>query len=269
VSERLAVHAWGDEGAPRVVCLHGVTAHGRHFGPLAERLADGFRVLAPDLLGHGDSSWDPPWDIGTHVDALLETFGDAPAAWLGHSFGGRLAFEVAAREPSLVERLVLVDPAILVPPHAALLAAENARTERTYASFAEGIERRFDESQLGPGATREALERELAVHLVESEGGRWRYRYCQAAVVTAYSEMSRQPPPFVAVTAPTLVLLGRDSYLPYDHLLDAHRAASGDRLEVVTVDGGHTVLWDAFEETAAAIQRFVGEGRTGRRIAAE
>jgi lipase len=269
VTQRLAVHSWGDEGAPRVVCLHGVTAHGRHFGPLAERIGGRFHVLAADLIGHGDSSWDPPWDVGTHLDALLETFGDGPATWLGHSFGARLAFEVAAREPSLVERLVLVDPAILIPPHAAFLAAENARGERAYASFDEGIERRFDESQLGPGATRAVLERELAVHLVASEDGRWRYRYCQAAVVTAYSEMSRQPPPFAAVTAPTLLLLGGDSYLPYDHLLDAHRAAAGDRLEVVTVNGGHTVLWDAFEESAAAIERFLDPHRTGGGIAAE
>lgn len=253
----LAVHAWGDEAAPRVVCLHGVTAHGRHFARLAERLAGRFRVVAPDLLGHGDSPWEPPWDIGSQLAAVRTSLGDETATWVGHSFGGRLAFELAAREPELVERLVLVDPAILVPPHAALFAAENARPDRSYATFADGIEQRFAESRLGPGATREVLENELAVHLVEADDGRWRYRYCQAAVVTAYSEMSCLPPPFEAVTAPTLLVVGRDSYLPYDHLLAAHRAAAGDRLQVVTVDGGHTLLWDAFDETAAAIASFL------------
>jgi pimeloyl-ACP methyl ester carboxylesterase len=57
---------------------------------------------------------------------------------------------------------------------------------------------------------------------------------------------------------PTLLVLGSDSYLPYDHLLDDHRAALGDLLEVVVVPGGHTVLWDALEETTAAVTRFVG-----------
>jgi hypothetical protein len=52
-------------------------------------------------------------------------------------------------------------------------------------------------------------------------------------------------------------VLGERSYLPYDHLLDAHRAALGDLLEVVVVPGGHTVTWDALEETAAAISAFV------------
>jgi lipase len=257
VTPALAVHAWGEEDAPRVVCLHGVTAHGRHFAPLAGLLADRFRVLAPDLLGHGDSPWEPPWDVGSHLDALRAALGDRSAAWVGHSFGGRLAFELAASDPELVERLVLVDPAIRLPPPVGLFAAENARADRSYEGFADGIALRFEESRLGPGATRETLEAELAVHLVETDDGRWRYRYCQAAVVTAYSEMTRQPPPFRAVTAPTLVLLGRDSYLPYDHLLDEHRAAAGDRLEVVVVGGGHTVLWDAFDETAAAIGSFL------------
>ena len=52
-------------------------------------------------------------------------------------------------------------------------------------------------------------------------------------------------------------MLGADSYLPYDHLLEDHRAALGDLLEVVIVPGGHTVLWDALEETADAVTRFL------------
>ncbi len=55
----------------------------------------------------------------------------------------------------------------------------------------------------------------------------------------------------------TLLLLGERSYLPYDHLLDAHREALGDLLEVVVVPGGHTVLWDALDETAAAVSAFL------------
>ena len=84
-----------------------------------------------------------------------------------------------------------------------------------------------------------------------------RYRYCQSAVVTAYGEMASQPPPFERVRIPTLLILGESSYLPYDHLLDAHRAALGDLLQVVVVPGGHTVLWDALAETADAVASFL------------
>lgn len=255
----LTVHAWGPLHAPRVVCLHGVTMYGGHFETLAEDwLARDRRVLAPDLLGHGSSPYEPPWSIGAHLEAILEAVGREPAAWVGHSFGGRVAFELAAREPRLVERLVLLDPAIHVPPHVALFAAEHTCRDRSYTSVAEAVERRYEESVLH-GAPRELVEADLRRHLVLEEDGRWRYRYSPAAVIAAYGEMAAPPPPFGAVHAPTLLVLGAHSYLPYDHLLDSHRAAAGDRLAIVTVDGGHSVLWDALEETGAAIAAFLAE----------
>ena len=242
-----------------MVCLHGVNAHAGRFASLAARLGDAYRVIAVDLRGHGRSTWEPPWDLGTHLDDLHDTLRALElerADWMGHSFGGRLLLELIADRPEVVDRAVLLDPAVWVPPHVALARAEAARHERTYASPEEAVDRRYAESALHD-TPREVVEEEAAVHLEQGEDGRWRYRYCQAAVVTAYSEMSTQPPPFTAVSAPTLLVLGRDSYIPYDHLLDAHRAALGDRLEPVTVDGVHTLLWDAFDETAGAIERFL------------
>ncbi len=251
----LHVRQFGDQGAPAIVCLHGVTSWGGHFEPLATRLAPGYCVLAPDLRGHGDSGREPPWRIGDHLEDLEAAVGEQPRIWLGHSFGGRLAFERAASRPGAVDRLVLLDPAILVPPHVALWAAENARAERRYPSVEEAIDRRYEESQLHR-APRALVEAELRHHLVEESDG-WRYRYSQAAVVAAYGEMASSPPPFDAVRIPTLLVLGERSYLPYDHLLDAHRDALDDLLEVVTVPGGHSVLWDALDETADAITRFL------------
>jgi lipase len=253
---RLSCEEWGEPGSPRAVCLHGVTSHGRHFAKLAEALP-GFHVLAPDLLGHGSSPFEPPWSLDAHLEAVVETVGAEPAALVGHSFGGRLAFELAARAPKLVPRLVLLDPAVFVLPTIALFAAENARKERAYVSFAEGIDRRYDESQL-QRAPRELVEEELTGHLVWNEDNLYRYRYSQSAVVAAYGEMASEPPAFERVRIPTLLVLGATSYLPYDHLLDTHAEALGDLLEVVVVPGGHTVLWDALEETAAAVSAFLG-----------
>jgi lipase len=250
------VRRYGDGGAEALVCLHGVTSWGGHFETLAERLAPGYRVVAPDLLGHGDSPREPPWRIDDHLASLEASVGSEARLWLGHSFGGRLAFEHAAAHPGEVDRLVLLDPAILLAPHVALWAAENGRPERVYASFEEAIDRRYEESQLH-GAPRALVESGLRDHLVEQDGG-WRYRYTQAAVIAAYAEMASQPPAFDAVRIPTLLVLGEQSYIPYDHLLDAHRAALGDLLELVVVPGGHTVLWDALDETAGAIAGFLG-----------
>lgn len=251
----LALHEWREPELPRVVCLHGVRSHGRHFAPLATRLT-GYHVVAPDLLGHGRSPWEPPWDIAAHVDAIIETVGGRESVLVGHSFGGRLAFELAARAPKLVPKLVLLDPAILLPGHVALAAAENARLDKAYVSFEELVERRYDESQLH-FAPHDLVVEDLASHVETGDDGRVRYRYCQSAVVAAYGEMASQPPPFESVRIPTLLVLGERSYLPYDHLLDAHGSALGELLEVVTVPGGHTVLWDAFEETSDAVRRFL------------
>ncbi len=69
--------------------------------------------------------------------------------------------------------------------------------------------------------------------------------------------MTREPPPFERVRVPTLLVLGETSYLPYEDLLAAHRAALGDQLEVARIAAGHTVLWDALDDTVDAIERFL------------
>lgn len=252
----LARYEWGDPSQPALVCLHGVTGHGRHFQRLAERLSHRFHVVAPDLRGHGESPWEPPWHLEQHVADVLETAPDARCAWLGHSFGGRIAYETAAAAPARVERLVLLDPAIRIPQHVGLSAAENARRDRSYASFEEGIDRRYAESVLTT-APRHLVEAELQDHLLLNGDGRYRYRYCQSAVVAAYGEMTRQPPAFERVRVETLLVLGETSYLPYDALLEAHAAALGDLLEVARIPAGHTVLWDALDETVSAVERFL------------
>jgi lipase len=256
----IAAHEWGERGAPPLVCLHGVTSHALHFEQLGRRLGATRHVVALDQRGHGRSTWEPPWHLEQYVAdavaAVREHGVDGPAAWLGHSFGGRVAYEVAAARPELVERLVLLDPAIRLDPSVGLYAAENARQERAYASFEEAVDRRYEESALH-STPRALLEEELRGHLEQGEDGLWRYRYCQSAVVAAYGEMSREPPPFERVRIPTLLLLGEDSYLRYDDLLGPHAAALGDLLEVVRVPGGHTVLWDALDDTVAAVARFL------------
>lgn len=252
----LTRYEWGEPGLPALVCLHGVTSHGRHFAQLAERLASRFHVIALDLRGHGGSSWEPPWNLEQHVADVLEAAPADRCAWLGHSFGARIAYETAAAAPERVERLVLLDPAIRIPPDLGIAAAENARRDRSYVSFAEGIDRRYEESFL-TSAPRELVEEELRVHLLEDDEGRFRYRYCQSTVVAAYGEMTREPPAFERVRIPTLLVLGDISYLPYDDLLGAHQDALGDLLEVDRISAGHTVLWDALEDTVGAVERFL------------
>jgi pimeloyl-ACP methyl ester carboxylesterase len=119
----LHLRAWGPEDGPTAVCLHGVGRTGDLFAPLAAALP-GWRLVAYDLRGHGLSFPEPPWRIETHLGDVLETVGDQrPDAWIGHSFGGRLVIELANRDPGVIPRAVLLDPAIRVRPDIALAEA--------------------------------------------------------------------------------------------------------------------------------------------------
>ena len=256
---RLHVHEWGDPDAPPVLCLHGVMAHGERFRRLAEtRLAGRFRVLAPDLRGHGRSGWEPPWTIAQHVEDLRETLAAAGierATVIGHSFGGRLTLELTAS--SLVERSVLLDPAVWVPPAILLERAEQQRADR---SFASEHEARAERAPLSPLAPAELIDEELRQHLVRGEDGRLRFRYSQAAVIAALGELAQRPPAWELLQVPTLLVVGEDTDVTVPAVVDALRSELAG-LEVVTVPGRHVVLWDAFDETSGAIERFLEDAR--------
>jgi lipase len=254
---RLHVHEWGDRDAPPLVALHGVTAHGRRFQRLAEkRLASRFRVLAPDLRGHGRSDWEPPWTIATHVADILETldaFGISRPDWLGHSFGGRLILELASRAPARLGRVVLLDPAIQVLPHVAFDFAELERGDRVFTSPEEAVE---VWAASAPTTPRAALAADVAEHL-EERGGGLRYRYCQSCVVSLYGELAAEPPPPETLRAETLLLYSPAFGLVREGQISDYRAALGDRLAVAAIPGGHVLYWDAFDETADAIDEFL------------
>jgi lipase len=254
----LHLHEWGNPSAPVVVCLHGVNAHGRRFRRLAEeRLAPRFRVLAPDLRGHGFSDWDPPWTIATHAHDVLETLdaaGVRRAMFVGHSFGGRLVLELAVLEPERVERVALLDPAIQILPHVGLDFAERERADHSYASTEEAIAERLDANA---PARRSFVEEEVQEHLVEHADGRFRFRYCQSAVVAMYGELCTPPPAPETLRGPALLLHADQFGLVRDEQVAAYRAALGNRLEVVTVPGGHLVYWDAYDRMADTVERFL------------
>jgi lipase len=236
-----------DAAAPTVVCLPGITSTSHRFSRLArERLGD-FDVVALDLRGHGESGWDPPWDIDTHLADIIETVG-RPASWIGHSFGGRLIVELASRRPDLVKRAVLLDPAVHVRPQDALAQAEAVRRDQHYASLEEYVDSRLAGNTIFLAA-REFLTEELGDDLRPSPDGDglvpW---FSRSAAVTGWSEMATASSPMPL--CPTLVITAERSFMPYD-------APPHPNLEVLIVPGGHSILWDAFEQVADATVSFL------------
>lgn len=257
----LHVHEWGDPAGRPLICLHGVTGHGARFRKLGRERLAGHRVIALDLRGHGRSDWNPPWDVRAHVDdalATAESLGIERFDLLGFSFGGRVAVELAAVAPERVERLVLLDPAIQLDAETALEAAEEERLDASFESEDEAIDARLATGLL-IHTPREFLVEEMHDHLQPSpDDGRLRYRYLPSAAIVAWSDMAADPPEVARL--PTLIVIGDESWIPTDDQVTRYEAALGEDLTVVRLDSGHTVLWDAFDETADAVASFLAAG---------
>jgi pimeloyl-ACP methyl ester carboxylesterase len=107
-------------GEPAVVFIHGWGfGNPSVFVPQFEHLAPRRRVLKLDLPGHGRSDQPPPgfgWeDCAAAIVATLDAARLDRAVVCGHSFGGRMAVEIAAAYPSRVTALALLDPVLLFP----------------------------------------------------------------------------------------------------------------------------------------------------------
>src|SRR3954466_1619537 len=97
---------------PPVVLIHGMVNSSRHWEEVALRLADRYTVIAPDLIGHGDSAAvRGDYSIGAHAASirdLLAVIGIDRATIVGHSLGGGVAMQFFYQFPQRVERLALV-----------------------------------------------------------------------------------------------------------------------------------------------------------------
>ena len=251
---RLHVHEWGDPEAPPLVCVHGVTAHGERFKRLAERRwASRFRVVAPDLRGHGRSGYEPPWNFATYAADLIETvdaLGIEQADWVGHSFGGRLVLELAAAHPERIRRAVLLDPGIDVLPHVALYAAEH-EGNGVYESYEAYAASRNDSPKTPP----ELVIEDAKLYFEELPDGRVRRRASPPAIGSILGELATPAPPPETLQAPMLLI-----HAPaYGLVREEHLAAYAARAEIMADPGGHIVMWDAFDEVADAVEEFLLE----------
>jgi pimeloyl-ACP methyl ester carboxylesterase len=104
---------------PAVLLLHGLGADHTTWGPIIDQLARRYTVIAPDLLGHGQSAKPrADYTLGGYANGmrdLLTVLGIDKATLVGHSFGGGVAMQFAYQFPERTERLVLVGSGGLGP----------------------------------------------------------------------------------------------------------------------------------------------------------
>jgi pimeloyl-ACP methyl ester carboxylesterase len=118
VARALPIHmtTWGETG-PKVMLVHGGVQGGLGGGPATfrgqEALAErGWRLLVPDRPGFGQSPSRGPDDMEADAE-WLTAYLDEGTHLIGHSFGGAVALLAAARQPSLVRSLILIEPALV------------------------------------------------------------------------------------------------------------------------------------------------------------
>jgi pimeloyl-ACP methyl ester carboxylesterase len=111
---RLHYLDYGNEGAPWLVCIHGLTGNAHNFDALAPVLTPRYHVISVDVRGRGDSEWGPPTEYlhqnyASDLATMLETLGVARTSLIGTSMGGIISMMYAGGWPNRVERLLLND----------------------------------------------------------------------------------------------------------------------------------------------------------------
>jgi pimeloyl-ACP methyl ester carboxylesterase len=247
-------------GQAPVLCIHGAGHDHSVWAQQARHLArHGYRVLAPDLPGHGRS----PGPLRTSVESLAEWVLEVlaaeqagPATLVGHSLGSLVALEAAARRTGQVAGLVLLGTAVPMPVSAALLEAALTDPDQGHrlinqwsfsapAQLGNGVQPGFHL----PGINRRLMER-LAAGVLHTD----------LAACNGYAGGLEAA---AAVRCPTLLVCGgRDRMTPaaaLAPLLGALCQVPGGARMISLPTSGHSMLSEAPGDVQAAIRGFLQE----------
>jgi pimeloyl-ACP methyl ester carboxylesterase len=249
---------------PALLLLHGITNSSATWEGVAPALTEHFTVIAPDLLGHGESATPRgDYSLGAHaagVRDLLSALEIEQATVVGHSLGGGIAMQFAYQFPERCERLVLVSSGglgrevHLLLRAAALPGAEYVLPTLTSAGLlgvgrrAGGLLRRL---HLAPGGDLAILAQGFAS--LDNTGSRQAFLHTVRSVIEPSGQrVSAHDRLELAGLLPSLIVWGeKDSIIPVEHGAAAHDAMPGSRFEVFP-DAGH-MPHDADPERFAAL----------------
>lgn len=256
----LHLNRYGPPGPAKVLMIHGLTGHGARWRRLATEQLSEIGVLAPDLIGHGRSTYAAPWTIDANVTALaglIESEADGPVVVVGHSFGGAVALHLAAQCPDLVSGLVLLDPAVALDGQWMREVAEAHLSSPDYTDRAEARTEKATGSWADvPPAD---LDEDLDEHLIARPDGRYSWRVCIPAMISYWSELARDVALPHRGTRTTLARAAfqRPAYVT-EALIDALSGQLGADFTLVDVGCQHMVPLAKPAETAVLIRDVLG-----------
>jgi 3-oxoadipate enol-lactonase len=242
-------------GHPTVLLIHGLGATSDSWQLQTPALtAAGYRVLAPDLPGFGQSPYAPPLTIlgiASSLDRLLRSLNAAPAHVVGISMGGAVALQLAVDFPGSVKRLVLVNTFARLRPkglHGWLVFANRLLLVRLTGLPAQA---RVISGRIFPKPGQETLRQGLYEQILQADPRAYR------AAIWALGTFNLLPR-VNGLRVPTLVVTAEDdrSVPPANQ---AQLLAVPGARQVVIANAGHGVTAESPETFNRELLAFLGE----------
>jgi pimeloyl-ACP methyl ester carboxylesterase len=256
---------------PVVLLVHGIAGTSEQWADVAPVLAEEYTVVAPDLLGHGDSAKPiGDYSLGAYAVSLrdlLIALGHRRATVVGHSLGGGVAMQFAYEYPVFCERLVVVSSGGLGREvHPLLRAATLPGSELVLPLIASqrvlawggAVGQILSRFGLRAGPDIAEMARGYA-SLADSEARSAFLHTVRAVIDHNGQRVSAADRLYLSSMLPSLIVWGRrDPLIPATHGEAAHRLMPGSRLEIFE-QAGHFPQLDDPIRFAAVLREFLEE----------
>ncbi len=272
---RYHIRRWGNPQAPALFLGHGWLDVSATFHYVAQALLPQFQILAPDWRGFGHSQWpqDGYWfhDYVADLEGILDHYSPSEAVLLaGHSMGAQITSLYAGLRPERVRKLIAIDG--LFMPDMAVNSAP--RRFRRWLDELKAPERQKSYSSYEELATRvrkqhPQLSEERALFVARcwgNEDGRGRITLCadpkHRLDMPSLYRADQSMEIWKLVTAPTLFLdAGKSAFINSitPAQMQERRDCFAKHERVVVADAGHMMHFDAPEETARHMARFLSQ----------
>ncbi|HXQ23445.1 MAG TPA: alpha/beta hydrolase [Candidatus Acidoferrales bacterium] len=254
---------WGDADDPPVVLLHGAGAHAHWWDALVPHLLPGWRIIAPDLRGHGESDWArQPYLIEDFYDdlcGLLDALALNRVVLIGHSMGGRVAAWYAAHQAERVRGLALLDTRMagLKPDRIDRWRGINigGGPRRVYPTRAEALAA-FRVIPPEPGIAADLLAALAAHAVVQLSPAEWALRFDRSVLRLEGSRLADIFDLLPRIHCPAVVMEGAASTVTTPAECAATAAALGN-CPVHMFSGGHHFLLAQPAAVGAALRAFL------------
>ena len=244
------------EGSP-IVLIHGVTGACDQWAPVLPHLSGRYSVLAPDLLGHGESA-KPRGDysLGAYASGvrdLIVGLGHDRVTVVGHSLGGGIAMQFAYQFPERCERLVLVSSGGLGPEVHPLLRAATLPGSELVLPLIAGARVRAVGTKVAGLLDRVGLQAGPDVaemvrgygSLADGDSRRAFIHTLRSVIDPMGQRVNATDRLYLAADMPSLIVWGRrDPVIPVRHAGVAERGMPGSRLEIFERSGHFPQLDD-------------------------